>query len=121
MRRLLQPLQEPPPLRGIVGVAGRKRKSYRCPGIRGNPVKFGVPSAPGPADALDAFFLEPSYRRGAPHAGAVKAQGLDPGPDHLQVREAGMAPLPRQQRRNAPVLFWCEFHLPAPPQCSSRK
>jgi len=46
---------------------------------------------------------------------------VENGVEYLQVRETDIAPLPRQQRRNAPVLFWGEFHLPAPPHCSNRK
>ena len=133
-------------------------------------MKFGVPSAPGLADALRAvFFSSPCTVGMYLHAGAVEAQGLDPDPDHLlplqglehavqnavlrppvharvdsvpvsevlrqatplaavlghlqngveylQVREADIAPLPRQQRRNELVLYPGEFHLPVPPHC----
>ena len=56
-RRPLQPLQELPPLRGIVRVAGREREGHGGPIIRGSQMKLGVPPAPGLADALGAVFF----------------------------------------------------------------
>jgi len=66
-----------------VSVAGGEREGYSCSGIRGSRLKPGVPPAPGLANALRTVFSGRPCRRGAPCAGAVETQGLDPDTDHL--------------------------------------
>jgi len=79
VRRLLQPLQEPPPLRGIVRIAGGEREGDGCPGIRGNPMKPGVPFAPGPADALGTVFSRAPVPSGCTLCGCCRGPGPRPG------------------------------------------
>jgi len=40
---------------------------------------------------------------------------------HIARGERERYGYPGIRRGHAPVLFWCEFHLPVPPHCSSRK
>ncbi len=91
------------------------------------------------------FLLVPPYRRDAPYAGAVEAQGLDPDPDHLlplQVLEHAIqdallrppvharvdgVPVAETLRQAAPLaavlghvengMGTCRFERPAWPRC----